>query len=122
MLQYPNMILTFDQIQKLYDRGMMIIAGMIVGFDNDGHDIFERQYEFTTQAAIPIVTLGSLVAPAATPLHDRLAAEGRLVADGSEGAAMPWSTNIGSIWPGSSARAGIPRGRSSTAGARSSAD
>ncbi len=83
-----------DQIQKLYDRGIMIIAGMIVGFDNDGHDIFERQYEFATQAAIPIVTLGSLVAPAATPLHHRLAAEGRLVADGSEVAAMPWSTNI----------------------------
>ncbi len=83
-----------DQIQKLYDRGIMIIAGMIVGFDNDGVDIFERQYEFATQAAIPIVTLGSLVAPAATPLHDRLAADGRLVADGSEVAAMPWSTNI----------------------------
>ncbi len=83
-----------DQIGKLYDRGIMIIAGMIVGFDNDGHDIFERQYEFATQAAIPIVTLGSLVAPAATPLHERLKAEGRLVADGSEVAAMPWSTNI----------------------------
>ena len=83
-----------DQIHKLYARGIQIIAGMIVGFDNDGHDIFERQYEFATQAAIPIVTLGSLVAPAATPLHDRLAAAGRLVADGSEVAAMPWSTNI----------------------------
>ncbi|MCP3963460.1 MAG: radical SAM protein [bacterium] len=83
-----------DQIQKLYDRGIMIIAGMIVGFDNDGHDIFERQYEFATQASMPIVTLGSLVAPAATPLHDRLQEEGRLLADGSEVAAMPWSTNI----------------------------
>jgi radical SAM superfamily enzyme YgiQ (UPF0313 family) len=83
-----------DQIHKLYDRGIMVIAGMIVGFDGDGLDIFERQVEFATQAAIPIVTLGSLVAPAATPLHDRLAAEGRLVADGSEVAATPWSTNI----------------------------
>ncbi|MEM7583098.1 MAG: radical SAM protein [Acidobacteriota bacterium] len=83
-----------DQIQKFYDRGIMIVAGMIVGFDNDGYDIFERQYEFAMQAAIPIVTLGSLVAPAATPLHDRLKATGRLLADGSEVAAMPWSTNI----------------------------
>ncbi len=83
-----------DQIQKFYDRGIMIVAGMIVGFDNDGYDIFERQYEFAMQAAIPIVTLGSLVAPAATPLHDRLKAAGRLSADGSEVAATPWSTNI----------------------------
>jgi len=83
-----------DQIQKFYDRGINIVGGMIVGFDNDGHDIFERQYEFAMQAAIPIVTLGSLVAPAATPLHDRLQKAGRLAADGSEVAAMPWSTNI----------------------------
>ena len=83
-----------DQIHKLYDRGIMIVGGMIVGFDNDGYDIFERQYEFAMQAAIPIVTLGSLVAPAATPLHDRLQTAGRLLADGSEVAAMPWSTNI----------------------------
>ncbi len=83
-----------DEIQKLYDHGIMITGGMIVGFDNDGHDIFERQYEFATQAAIPIATLGSLVAPAATPLYDRLQAEGRLVAEGSEVQAVPWSTNI----------------------------
>ena len=83
-----------DQIQKFYDRGIMVTGGMIVGFDNDGHDIFERQYEFAMQAAMPIVTLGSLVAPAATPLHDRLQSAGRLMVDGSEVAAMPWSTNI----------------------------
>ena len=82
------------QIQKFYDHGIMVTGGMIVGFDNDGHDIFERQYEFAMQAAMPIVTLGSLVAPAATPLHDRLQAAGRLMADGSEVAATPWSTNI----------------------------
>ncbi len=83
-----------DQIQRFYDHGIMVIGGMIVGFDNDGPDIFERQYEFATQAAIPITTLGTLVAPAATPLYDRMLEEGRLLADGSEIQATPWSTNI----------------------------
>ncbi len=83
-----------DQVQKFYDHGIMVVGGMIVGFDNDGPDIFERQYEFATQAALPIVTMGALVAPAATPLHERMRAEGRLLADGSEVAATPWSTNI----------------------------
>jgi hypothetical protein len=35
-----------------------------------------------------------LVAPAATPLYARLAKEGRLVREGAEIAAAPWSTNI----------------------------
>ena len=83
-----------DQIRKLYDHGIAVIAGMIVGFDHDGPDIFRRQYEFATAAALPVVTLGALVAPAATRLHDRIAKEGRLLADGSEVAALPWSTNI----------------------------
>lgn len=74
----------------------MVCGGMIVGFDADGPDIFARQLEFASVAALPIVTLGALVAPAATPLHRRLQAEGRLLEDGSgsEVAAMPWSTNI----------------------------
>ena len=63
-------------------------------FDHDGPDIFDRQYEFAMQAALPVVTLGALVAPAATPLHDRMERENRLVVDGSEVQATPWSTNI----------------------------
>ncbi len=82
------------QVGKLYDHGIAVIAGMIVGFDHDGPDIFRRQYEFATAAALPVVTLGALVAPAATRLHDRIEKEGRLMADGSEVAALPWSTNI----------------------------
>jgi len=67
---------------------------MIVGFDNDEVDIFRRQYEFAIATAVPIFSLGALVAPAATPLHARLAKAGRLVEDGAEIAATPWSTNV----------------------------
>lgn len=83
-----------DQIQRFLDHGICITAGMIVGFDADGLDIFERQRDFSMAAPVPIFTLGALVAPAATPLHDRMQKEGRLISGGSEVAASPWNTNI----------------------------
>jgi radical SAM superfamily enzyme YgiQ (UPF0313 family) len=82
------------QVDKFHQHGIMVIAGMIVGFDSDGSDIFRRQLDFADTAAIPILTLGALVAPAATPLHERMKSAGRLSADGSEVAAAPWATNI----------------------------
>lgn len=82
------------QIQRFLDHGISVTGGMIVGFDADGADIFERQYEFGMSVPIPIFSLGALVAPAATPLHERMEKTGRLVEGGSEVAAAPWDTNI----------------------------
>ncbi len=75
-------------------HGIAVTGGMIVGFDHDGEDIFERQYEFAMTLPIPVFSLGALVAPAATALHARLAAAQRLVEGGPEVAALPWDTNI----------------------------
>jgi hypothetical protein len=83
-----------ERIQRLYDKGIFVQAGMIVGFDSDGPDIFERQYEFTMRAAVPITTVGALVAPAATPLRERMARQGRLTANGTAVTATPWATNF----------------------------
>jgi radical SAM superfamily enzyme YgiQ (UPF0313 family) len=83
-----------DQIQVFLDYGIQVTAGMIVGFDHDGLDIFERQYEFAMSTPIPMFSLGALVAPAATPLHDRMNDSGRLLKGGSEIAGTPWDTNI----------------------------
>lgn len=82
------------QVQRFLDHGIWVIAGMIVGFDADGPDIFRRQYEFAMSTPVPIFSVGALVAPAATPLYARLAKEGRLVEDGGEAAGSPWGTNI----------------------------
>lgn len=82
------------QVRRFVEHGISVTAGMIVGFDHDGPDIFARQFEFAMAAPIPIFSVGALVAPAATPLHDRLKAAGRLVPGGSEVAAHPWDTNI----------------------------
>ncbi|MEM7347701.1 MAG: radical SAM protein [Chloroflexota bacterium] len=86
-----------SQIERLLDYGIAIIGGMIVGFDSDGLDIFQRQYEFAMSTPIPIFTLGALIAPAATPLYDRMQRENRLLGqtDNLNGAtANPWMTNI----------------------------
>ena len=83
-----------DEIQRIIDYGISVDCGMIVGFDADDVSIFGRQYEFAMATAVPIFSLGALVAPAATPLHARLAKAGRLIEEGSEIAASPLSTNI----------------------------
>jgi hypothetical protein len=51
---------------------------MIVGFDHDSPDIFDAQVKFLTDARIVHGMVGMLTAIPKTPLHDRLAAEGRL--------------------------------------------
>ena len=90
-----NLGLDMDaRIERFLDHGIAVTAGMIVGFDSDGLDIFERQFEFAMSLPIPIFTLGALVAPAATPLHRRMALENRLVENGAEVAAVPWTTNL----------------------------
>jgi radical SAM superfamily enzyme YgiQ (UPF0313 family) len=83
-----------QQVQRFFDHGIYVVGGMIVGFDADGLDIFHRQYEFAMTSAVPIFSIGALVAPEATPLHERLKKLGRLEENGSEAAATPWTTNI----------------------------
>jgi radical SAM superfamily enzyme YgiQ (UPF0313 family) len=85
------------QIEEFVKNGIAVDGGMIVGFDGDRSDIFQIQFDFAINTPVPIFTLGALVAPAATRLHDRLSKEKRLVEGGAElaeVAASPWSTNI----------------------------
>ena len=83
-----------SQIQIFLDHGISVTGGMIVGFDHDGPDIFQRQLDFAMATPIPIFTLGALVAPAATPLFDRMKESGRLVEGGPEKTIGVWNTNI----------------------------
>ncbi len=68
-----------ESVRRFHDHGIQVQAGMIVGFDADGHDIFERQAAFAQQARIPIVMAGLLQAIPGTRLHERVRAEGRLL-------------------------------------------
>jgi radical SAM superfamily enzyme YgiQ (UPF0313 family) len=68
-----------DDVHKILSYNMAVIAGMIVGFDNDDTDIFQEQFDFLMEAGIPFTTSGVLVAIEKTPLYYRMIREGRLL-------------------------------------------
>jgi hypothetical protein len=55
-----------------------VLAGFIIGFDNDTMKTFERQYQFITDAGIQSAMIGMLTAMPRTPLYERLQKEGRI--------------------------------------------
>lgn len=71
----------FDQVRKIQQNGLWVLAGFIVGFDSDDENIFARQLEFINQTAIAWAMAGILMAPPTTALFDRMKREGRLIED-----------------------------------------
>ncbi len=71
-----------EGVRRIQSYGMEVMAGFIVGFDNDPADIFDRQVAFIEESAIPLAMVGLLQALPGTQLYRRLQQEGRLVHDG----------------------------------------
>lgn len=73
-------------VRRIYAHGIDILAGFIVGFDNDTLETFERQYRFIVDSGVQAAMVGLLTALPKTPLHARLEKEGRLrpAADGTD--------------------------------------
>ncbi len=72
-----------ESVEKIQSYGMEVMAGFIVGFDNDPEDIFDRQIEFIRESAIPLAMVGLLTALPDTQLWRRLESEGRLLEESS---------------------------------------
>ena len=72
-----------DSVKKIQGYGLEVMAGFIVGFDNDPADVFERQIDFIRKSAIPLAMVGLLNAVPATQLWRRLEREGRLLGEAS---------------------------------------
>jgi radical SAM superfamily enzyme YgiQ (UPF0313 family) len=68
-----------ESVRLIQSHGIEVMAGFIVGFDNDPQDVFERQIEFIRRAAIPLSMVGILSALPNTQLWRRLKDEGRLL-------------------------------------------
>ncbi len=68
-----------ESVRLIQSHGIEVMAGFIVGFDNDPKDVFDRQIEFIRDAAIPLSMVGLLTALPNTQLWRRLKAEGRLI-------------------------------------------
>lgn len=67
-----------EKVHRIQDAGMEIMCGMIIGFDTDDSRIFEAQTRFVQESQIAFSMTGMLHAIPKTPLHARLAEEGRL--------------------------------------------
>ncbi len=67
-----------DSIHKIYASGIQVMAGLIVGFDDERHSLAEDVNDLIDAAAIPVVMAGLLYALPNTQLTRRLAREGRL--------------------------------------------
>ena len=72
-----------DSVKRIQSHGMEIMAGFIIGFDNDPEDIFERQIDFIRASAIPLAMVNLLSALPDTQLWRRLKNEGRLTTEAS---------------------------------------
>ena len=68
-------------VNKIQRFGLEVQGGFIVGFDSDPPSIFERLSAFVHESGIVTAMVGLLNAPRGTRLYQRLAKEGRLLAE-----------------------------------------
>ncbi|WP_375782705.1 B12-binding domain-containing radical SAM protein [Bradyrhizobium sp. Pha-3] len=67
-----------ESVHKIYDYGMFVTAGFIVGFDTEKVSMAQAMIDFIEEASIPVCMVGLLYALPGTQLTRRLAQEGRL--------------------------------------------
>jgi radical SAM superfamily enzyme YgiQ (UPF0313 family) len=65
-------------VRRIYEYGIDVLAGFIVGFDTDTVATFEHQTRFIIDSGVQAAMVGLLTALPKTPLYERLEKEGRL--------------------------------------------
>ena len=70
-----------DAVRKIQASGLQVMGGFIVGFDNDPPDVFRHQFDFIQGAGVVTAMVGLLTALPQTRLYERLARDGRLIAE-----------------------------------------
>jgi radical SAM superfamily enzyme YgiQ (UPF0313 family) len=81
-------------VRRIHSFGIDVLAGFIVGFDRDTPAAFAAQERFIRDAGIVVAMVGLLTALPKTPLYERLAREGRVLAHVPNGDNTKLSTNI----------------------------
>lgn len=81
-------------LRRIYAHGIDVLAGFIVGFDNDTLATFQRQYRFIVASGIQAAMVGLLTALPRTPLYERVKREGRLIEGAEHGDNTKPRTNI----------------------------
>ena len=72
-----------SSIHHVYSYGIEVLAGFIIGFDNDTVKTFDLQYNFIQNSGIQAAMIGLLTAVPKTPLYERLEKDGRLIKEAS---------------------------------------
>ncbi len=72
-------------VKKIHHHGMQVMAGFIIGFDNDPDNIFQLQKEFIEGIGVIVAMVGLLTALPGTRLYHRLQDEKRLLGESSGG-------------------------------------
>lgn len=67
-----------ERIHKIYGAGIFVLAGFILGFDNENEQIAASMIDLIERTAIPVCMVGLLYALPNTQLTRRLEREGRL--------------------------------------------
>ncbi len=83
-------------IERLTSHGIVVLGGLISGFDQDGPGVFDQHAQFIGRTPVAFVSCNLLVASEGTVLYDRLAEQERLVDGGGKATAGDqfFSTNI----------------------------
>jgi radical SAM superfamily enzyme YgiQ (UPF0313 family) len=68
-----------SSVKRLQERGFVVSAGFIVGFDSDTASVFEDQINFIQKSGIVSAMVGLLNAPIGTKLYKKLQSENRLL-------------------------------------------
>jgi radical SAM superfamily enzyme YgiQ (UPF0313 family) len=68
-----------DSVHRIYQAGMVVIAGFIVGFDNEAAGVADTMADCIEATSIPVAMVGLLTALPNTQLTRRLEKEGRLL-------------------------------------------
>lgn len=72
-----------EDIKKIYNYGMEVYGGFIIGFDNDDETIFDTQFKFIQETGIVVAMMGLLTALPGTKLYKRLKSENRIISESS---------------------------------------
>ena len=83
-------------LARLEQHGIVILGGLMSGFDTDTGSIFRRQHDFIQQTGVTVVSCNLVTASEGTPLYERVKAEGRLVDGGGKQTAgdQTFNTNL----------------------------
>jgi radical SAM superfamily enzyme YgiQ (UPF0313 family) len=65
-------------IKKIHDRGMMVNASLVFGFDGDGPLVFRRTLKWLVENRVETMTSHILTPYPGTRFYDRLLSEGRI--------------------------------------------